>query len=306
MTSTSLPILIHGTHSDLVAFLILSIWPSHFGLPLLLIIILSSKTIQRHPTFISMCVTWIISGLSSSLLLYAGKTTGPEPPKMICLIQASLLYGVPPMASMGACLLVFQMFTVIRSSLNRPGNAPVDSPLRLIVMVSAPYVLFLIFVLATAFVGASNPESISRDRRFFYCSVHSHNLTDTLTLVSAAILLATLVFEIWIAVSLYKLHTTWKRQGSRSPSSAELNLPIRIIFFGLYVAIGMSLSVLNVHAPTSPAPDLILSTTSSAVVLLFGTQPDILRVICFWRRPKSPPDQDKRLSASSEKPINAP
>src|ERR1700722_4686114 len=64
----STPILIHGTHSDLVAFLFLSIWPSHFGLPLLLIIILSSKTIQRHPTFISMCVTWIITGLSSSIL----------------------------------------------------------------------------------------------------------------------------------------------------------------------------------------------------------------------------------------------
>src|ERR1700722_12719545 len=59
---------IRGTRSDLIAFLVLSIWPSHFGLPLLLAIVLLSKKIQRHPTFINMCVTWIITGFSSSIL----------------------------------------------------------------------------------------------------------------------------------------------------------------------------------------------------------------------------------------------
>jgi|ERR1700722_17231730 len=59
---------IRGTRSDLIAFLVLSIWPSHIGLPLLLAIVLLSKKIQRHPTFINMCVTWIITGFSCSIL----------------------------------------------------------------------------------------------------------------------------------------------------------------------------------------------------------------------------------------------
>lgn len=135
--STSVNI-INGTRSQLVAFLVLNMWPAHFGIPLLLAIILISKRIQRHPTFINLCLTFIIVGMwailrtieasalfdslppsslrSSSLLwvthkftaecnrrwtlrssVYTGKATGPEPSKTLCLFQASLLYGFPPM-----------------------------------------------------------------------------------------------------------------------------------------------------------------------------------------------------------------
>jgi hypothetical protein len=296
---------IRGTHSDLVAFLFLSVWPSHLGLPLLLLVILLSKTTHRHPTFINMCITWIISGFASCILLYAGKTTGPEPPKMLCLIQASILRGVPPMAAMATLLLVFQMFSVIRSSSKRE-NAPVDGPLRLLAMIAAPYILFLSFSIATAFVGANEPNNISRDRRFFYCSVHSHVITITLSLVSAIILLATFAFEIWIVVVLYKTHISLKRQSPLVSSPLELGLPIRIVIFGAYVVIGTCLSFFNVGPSTSPVPDLILSTVPSAVVLLFGSQPDILRVLCFWHRPKSPPVRDQKLSSPPKRPLRAP
>ena len=41
--------------------------------------------------------------------LYAGKETGPEPPKMLCLAQASLMRGVLPMATMASFFLVIQV-----------------------------------------------------------------------------------------------------------------------------------------------------------------------------------------------------
>jgi hypothetical protein len=309
MTANNLNTLIRGTRSELIAWLVLSIWPSHFGLPLLLAIIIFSKRIQRHPTFISMCLNWIISGFASSILLYAGQATGPEPSKLLCLVQASLLYGVPPMASMGAFLLVFQMFSAIRSSFTRGEKNIPDPPLRLFAMLAAPYVLFIAFAIATASVGSANPDSVSRNRRYFYCSVKSSRLTDTMSLVSAIILVTTLIFEVWIIVALYRRGMALRRQGSRLRTSMELSLPIRILIFGIYVAVGMSLSIVNVRSPTSPVPDLMIATTSGSVVLLFGSQPDILRVLCFWRRPESKPtpqDIQETPSFSSEKPFYTP
>ena len=59
---------VQGDSATRIAWLVLNIWPSHLGLPLLIITILIAKNIRRHATFINLCVTWIIVGISSSLL----------------------------------------------------------------------------------------------------------------------------------------------------------------------------------------------------------------------------------------------
>jgi len=157
---------IRGTHSDLVAFLFLSIWPSHLGLPLLLLVILLSKTTHRHPTFINMCITWIISGFASCILYvrlhlstltsYLCSSTGsmlekqPVQNLQKCSASSKLpscvvflrwlqwpLYFLcsryirSPPSSPTSQPLFPKMFSVIRSSSKRE-NAPVDSPLRLL------------------------------------------------------------------------------------------------------------------------------------------------------------------------------
>lgn len=55
--------IVNGNHSELVVYLVLNIWPSHFGLPLLLLVIMLSKKIQRSTTFLNMLVVWIIVGM---------------------------------------------------------------------------------------------------------------------------------------------------------------------------------------------------------------------------------------------------
>ena len=65
---TSADSIVHATHAELVAWVVMNVWPSHLGLPLLISTILLSKNINRHATFINMCITWMIVGFSSSLL----------------------------------------------------------------------------------------------------------------------------------------------------------------------------------------------------------------------------------------------
>lgn len=63
-SSEAMPVnIVHGTHAQLIAFLVLNMWPSHFGLPILVAVILFSKKIQRHPTLINLFIVFIIVGM---------------------------------------------------------------------------------------------------------------------------------------------------------------------------------------------------------------------------------------------------
>ncbi|KAF7301609.1 hypothetical protein MIND_00726400 [Mycena indigotica] len=268
--------IVKGTKEQLVAFLVLNLWPSHFGLPLLLATILLSRKVHRHPTFINLCTGFILVGVASCLLLYAGKTTGPEPSKELCLFQASILYGFPAFASLLGFMLVLQMFLVVRASAQKQVIRGPQA-LRLWIMLATPYLALLISMAATIAVGVARPESVSRDRRFFYCSVDSGILSGTLAAAGALVLIATLALEIWTLVILFKNHKV--NQGV-----LELSLPIRVMAFGLYVIIAISLSLLSVTSPESPIPDLVIASAATVIILIFGTQRDILRALCFWHK----------------------
>ncbi|KAF7313513.1 hypothetical protein HMN09_00507200 [Mycena chlorophos] len=281
--------IVRGTHEELVAFLVLNLWPSHFGLPLLLSVIVFSKKVHRHPTFLNLCVGFIFIGIASCLLLYAGKTTGPEPSKELCLFQASILYAFPPFASLLALMLILQMFLVVRASARKELNN-VSHNGRTWAMLITPYIALIIGIVATIFVGVNNPDAVSRSRRFFYCSVQSDPLSGTVAVVCAVFLLATVVLEIWTLVILFKTYKL--RKGA-----LELNLPIRVLAFGLYVVIALSISVLSVTTPDSPIPDLVIACAATFIILIFGTQKDILRALCFWRK-----DPDLKFNSLSSTP----
>jgi len=275
--------IVKGTHSELILFLVLNMWPSHLGLPILIAIVLFSKRVYRHPTFLNLCVAFVISGLSSSLLVYARRTTGPEPSRMLCLLQSSLLYGVPPLLSTAAFTLVLQMFFTIRAAFFGREYNDGDHFIRLWVMLVSPYLAFLVCILATATVGAANPSKVSRSRRFFYCSLESSPLTNTLTVYSAIILLSTTVVVVWTMALLYK-HLSIDK-AARPKWKMDLSLPVRIIVFGIYTTIALSLSLLSIHSPSTPVPDIVIASAATLHVLVFGSQKDILSVLFFWKRP---------------------
>ncbi|KAF9036071.1 hypothetical protein BDZ89DRAFT_472269 [Hymenopellis radicata] len=289
MASSNSVNIIHGTRAELIVFLSLNIWPSHLGLPILLCILFFSRTVQRHPTFVNLCFTFMLGGISSSLLVYAGKTEGLEPSKSLCLLQASLLYGYPLMASLALFALVFQMFMVIRSSF----HGLVDSPsgIRKWTILLLPYIAWIVTIIATVWVGATNPDNISRNRRFFYCSVKSEPLTNSINVTSAAVVLITFLLEVWTVYFFYKYWAALRRKDEKVFLLTEINLSIRVLAFGMYLVIAMSIGFLSLRSPESPVSDLVIASAPTVVILILGTQPDILKAACFWKenKPKPPP-----------------
>lgn len=281
------PHLIHGTHSELVMFYILNVFPSHLGLPVLLGVVLFSKRVSRHITFVNFGLTFIIVGISSSLLLYAGKTTGPEPSIVLCLLQASLVYGMPPLTSTAALALVIQMFLVIRSAYFGEEYREDDHVFRRWLMIVSPYVWYFITIIATSVIGSQDPRRVSRDRRFFYCSVDFLPLTDTITFFAGVVLLVALALVGWTAMMIVKQWMAINRNPSQLGWRIELSLPLRIIGFGIYLIGATSLSFISLSSPSSPVPDLFISTASTAFLLIFGSQADVLSVV--FLRNRGPP-----------------
>jgi len=273
-------------------WLFFQIAAGHFALPILVGVFSFSTKAKRHPTLINLCLTWIVSGIASCLLLYNGTHIGLQPSTGLCLTQGSILYGVPPMTALAVFALVFQVFTGI-SSTTTDRFTTKDPTFRTAVLLVLPYMAFGGFAIASAWIGTRNIENLSRDRRVFYCSLQNAPLTNAIAGVVAVTLIATTALEVWIGII---LHRNWRalRNTGSDGSGLDISLVVRVVVFGGYVFIGLVLSLLSIVAPKTIVPDMWIASVGFAVVLIFGSQADVLRVLMFWRR-----DQETTLVGSS-------
>jgi len=259
-------------------YLAFQIIPSHIGLPLLVITFLFSKGAKRHPTLINVCISWILSGIFSVMLLYADQETGPEPNGVLCRAQTSLLYGVIPMWSVAILMLVYYVWTSYGSRRYNP-NA-----LTTYAIIAAPYITLVVWSGAAAVLANLHPGKVNRSRRFFYCSIHSSPLSNAMSTFTAVVCIAITTIEIRIATMLYRNWRGLKRAGEASGVSVQFVL--RILVFGTYIFLSMIFSLSTMWEPHSVVPDMFGATIGFAVMLIFGSQPDIWRTWFFWRSEK--------------------
>jgi len=100
-----------------------------------------------------------------------------------------------------------------------------------------------------------------------------------LTLV---VCLSITALEIQLAVILYRYWRGMRKLGQTS--NVDPQLLIRVLTFGMYIIFGMVVNVLTLCDYDSPVPDLSAATLGTVVLLVFGTQADVLRAWCFWRK----------------------
>lgn len=262
---------------------LLNVWiyfnliPNTIFLPILVATFIFSKQVRRHPTLVNLCLTWIFSGIFSLLLFYAGEHKGPEPGKALCTAQTALLYGITPMWSVAIFMMVYHMTVAFDDN---PANAYVRT-FKLVLMLSAPYIAQFSFSLAALIIALEYPGMVNRHRRFFYCSVKLPALGNAMTLFTFIVCVGILMLELQLAARLYK---NWRgiRKAGRS-SGVDVQLILRVLAFGIYVFFGMVANVISQFSERSLAPDMYAATFGTVVLLVFGTQPDVLRAWCFWR-----------------------
>ncbi|KAJ7761501.1 hypothetical protein DFH07DRAFT_815204 [Mycena maculata] len=245
-------------------------------LPILVATFLFSKRVKRHPSLVNVCITWILSGVFSLLLFYAGQQSGPEPQKALCIAQTTLLYGITPMWTVAVFIMLYNMILV----LNKDSKTEVVSRPKLFLMLSAPYVTQIAFSIAALVESVAHPADVTRARRFFYCALHFSPLSMAMSLFTAIVGVGIGIQMVYLNVLLYRNWHGMRDAGM--PSRIDLQLFLRVLIFGVYLIFGFVANILSMADTRSVVPDMYAATIGTVVFLSFGTQADVLRTWCFW------------------------
>ncbi|KAI0046452.1 hypothetical protein FA95DRAFT_1606889 [Auriscalpium vulgare] len=266
--------------ADLTFWFFCHISAGHVLLPLLVATFLFSKA-KRDITLVNICITFIITGISACLLLYAGQYTGPEPNQILCIIQAGLTESCPPMWA--TALLAFVIY--MRNSASTITGTRPFSVYSKLAMIIAPYIVFVLFLTANILSGAQHPDLVTRSTRFLYCDINSNALSIAAASTTSLISLTAIVLTIQLGVRLWKSMSYMKRAGV---GSGVTTLNLRLIIFAIYIMVGFIFTLITLFGHPDPTPrDMYIGTLGLAVFFVFGTQRDVLRVWMFWRRDPS-------------------
>ncbi|KAF9441533.1 hypothetical protein P691DRAFT_779776 [Macrolepiota fuliginosa MF-IS2] len=272
------------------ASLLLNIWiyfnliSNNILLPILVLTILFSKQLRRHPTFINLCLTWIFSGVFSLLLFYADQYRVPEPPKALCVAQSSLLFGIIPMWGVAVLSFFYYVFQSLQGQSHRAGIGRGISWL----MLGGPYFFQIAFSAAALIISLRHPDLVGRQRIFFHCGPGMHPLLLVRIVFVTLCAVCVSVLEILLLRNLYRGYSGIRRLAlPESYESIRSTGPyvMRILIFGLYAIFGTIVDLITIIDPSNVLPQMYLATAGTAVFLIFGTQVDVLRVWfpCLFR-----------------------
>lgn len=265
-------------------FLVFQILGGQVGMPLILVIIFLSRQIVRHAIFVNFCVTWVLFSLSYVLLLYVGQNGNPDLPFGLCVTQAAMIYGSPAMTSVSSLVFVTHIFLMLREAVYQY-PPPTWQKLRLVVMLAVPYLVYMAIFTLAILSGNNNPQRVHYSR--FYCNIELREVTYTASGVSGLAVLASIAIEILTAVTLSRHWRAFRKIGAKSGLS--LGLLIRALVFTFCGVLALLTSLAFIADFTSPVPEIVLACLPVAALLVFGTQADILRPWCFWRKSAKSP-----------------
>ncbi|KAF5385707.1 hypothetical protein D9757_005505 [Collybiopsis confluens] len=247
---------------------------------LVLTFLLSNRVIKRHPSLINVCMTWILSGFFSLLLFFGGrsKPRDPEPSKALCIAQTSLLYGILPMWSVAVFILMYFILGVV----NADGRSLRVGRGKMLMMLGAPYFAQFCFSVATLIVSLKNPSKVTREDKALYCALQFHPLSNAMYIFTFIVCLGIIMLEIQLGLLLYRNWRGLRRAGQSTPF--DVQLVVRVIVFGGFVFLGMFVDIISMFSQRSVVPDMYAATAGTVVFLVFGSQADVLRAWCFWKR----------------------
>lgn len=320
---------VYNLHGLAHIWLGLHVAGGQIGLPLLILTFLFSRWSIGRPkylTLINFCFTWVVYSVSYCLLLFADQAdSNTTTPSNLCLAQAALIHGAPPMCSIAGLLMVVQLWLVqinVHRTDYRHTRSISDRCLN-VIMILPPYFFFLAFTMLTLWYGMRE-EDLILSLNGAYCSSQSRDFSLIVPIFCAVVMACVIFVEGAIFYNWYKTRIEvddiyakyqpddlapiiTKKYLQRRLS---ISLILRVSLFTIYAIAGLSACVVFVSNLKSPFPYMVEASLPLAAFFIFGTQKDVLE---FWRSLIlllcSPNRWRKRSSSDrkkSEKPIERP
>ncbi|KAF4581370.1 hypothetical protein EYR40_002958 [Pleurotus pulmonarius] len=234
---------------------------------------------------------------------------------------AALIFGTQSSASI-------QLDSTVMPSQNQAGSSPPNISLIVIfdftqilgfvllcivlltaalvtTLIVAPYVVHLIICIEVLVLGLRRRELVTRDKTHMFCHLDSAlPAYVTGSVVICAIVIA-MAFVASTAIHIRK-HMAASRLFQGQQVANIQKMVIRFAIFTVLPVFGLALSVAQVSArPTGVADGILtiaIGTLPAGAALIFGTQSDLMRVWCFWRRStmsKNPLEASARKTSQS-------
>jgi len=266
---------------QLVSFILL-ILGGHIALPTLLLTFLFSKSVtRRSATLINFLLCTVEYATALLLLFYAGDVSSAGSSFVLCRLQAAMVHASGPLCSAAGVALMAETLEHV----SRPDPSIRTKPMKAVVLIAVPWMIFLGFFLAFFLEGLHvTPEEELRLIRdpFFYCrSPHGAilSLSFAVEIMGLACIILT---EVFIAMRV------GFRAGQAKADGVVLPLPfwhllLRGLILSVYCVVTMCVVFfLNTFGGGDQVAYVMLSLTPLVAFLLFGTQRDVLRVwFCY-------------------------
>ncbi|TDL16474.1 hypothetical protein BD410DRAFT_844367 [Rickenella mellea] len=307
------PVKIQASHTQRVEewiFLILQVTGGQILLPIIIATSLFSKSTPRHTIFLNFCLSWSLSSIIFSLLLYRERSTPEEvsltPGPNICIIQAALVNGIQAMTSCTTLALVIHIWSVFRQTgrYGSPSDSLLRPGLRNAAFLLVPSLFFASFAIVTLVVGNVPTDNSKGDpvpnlavATAFYCVILQAD--GTLKLLqgvysfSAALAVITLLFEGLTMFEIYRSKKVLKKYAPKGTTAVF----IRIAMFSLLRTFVLGFTFIFAIEPQRVFQpgltntfvfngfiDVLQASLPLAAALILGTQKDFLDVWFFCKR----------------------
>ncbi|KAI0375183.1 hypothetical protein BV20DRAFT_253376 [Pilatotrama ljubarskyi] len=285
-------------------FLAIHVIGGHIGLPLVVATYLFSKTARRHPTIINFCAIWILYSIIYCLLLYGGRNLQEHPPYALCLIQAAMNYGAPPMAVVAGLGVVLQVWSTFVEPWKDARFASIPRWVKLSAIVAPPYLVFVAFCFAGGYYGLKHPQSVAVKNGLYCGLLHGHFEMFAVPIFCGIFLLLIIGFEVATIIRYYRgrhlIKKVFPLVDAKKPS---LSPWCRAALFLVYATLTLGACAMDLRQDMNAFGYMVQAALPLAAFLIFGLQKDVIFTWLFWNRKNkwTPDDPAIRISTESRR-----
>ncbi|KAG7087543.1 hypothetical protein E1B28_013500 [Marasmius oreades] len=262
-----------------------------------------SGRVRRAPIWFIFMGGWILWSIAHSLLFLSGRQFDDKPPPhALCLLQAGLVYAIPPYMEFLNLALLVHVYLVIRATIEhrRPRT---QTPL---IFIFLPLGIFLVILIEVLVIGVKNPELIARmpAPTPVYCNV-TDRISFKISAISFALGVLSLIgLEVALGIMLYR---NWEGFQVIRHSPGNGTMVFRIFVFSVGPTLALIIEILSEISPKnfSFVAKVVVHFMPSMAAIIFGTHRDIIRAwYCFGNRRKV--DSDRHPSYPIQRTENIP
>ncbi|KIY51288.1 hypothetical protein FISHEDRAFT_37512 [Fistulina hepatica ATCC 64428] len=238
-----------------------------------------SKNVQRHPTLINLCISYIVYALSYCILIFTGQQRDARsPPTIACRVQSSsyilpsiLASDIAYRTTMAALGVLVHLWLTFNDPLQSLPSGKWPRSIYLTISLVLPYIAFVAFGLAAAILGIRDPSSVNAANGLYCDIVRGPFRRFGVPLFCAIVLAFIVVFEVAIGVRFYHSWTHVTRVFPLANRQPSVSMAIRIFIFSIYSVVTFCAAVFLIAGAVSPWLYFVIASVPLAAFVIFGT-----------------------------------